>query len=128
MIYANRAWLAHGWAKKVRLRYENGIITGIQCASLAQASDVQVDTLLPALSNLHSHSFQRAMAGMTEFKKAKTDSFWTWRKLMYQFLEYLKPEHIEAIAAQVFMEMQEAGYASVGEFHYIHHQNQIRTH
>ena len=96
MIYANRAWLAHGWAKKVRLRYENGIITGIQCASLAQASDVQVDTLLPALSNLHSHSFQRAMAGMTEFKKAKTDSFWTWRKLMYQFLEKLDMPQLES--------------------------------
>jgi formiminoglutamate deiminase len=81
-----------------------------------------VSALLPALSNLHSHAFQRAMAGMTEHRIAGRDSFWTWRDLMYRFLDRLTPEQMEAIAALVFMEMQEAGYAAVGEFHYVHHQ------
>jgi formiminoglutamate deiminase len=62
------------------------------------------------------------MAGMTEFRMAGKDSFWTWRDLMYRFTANLTPEHVEAIAAFVFLEMQEAGYASVGEFHYLHHQ------
>ena len=62
------------------------------------------------------------MAGMTEYRKAGRDSFWTWRDLMYRFMDRLTPPQIEAIAALVFMEMQEAGYASVGEFHYVHHQ------
>lgn len=85
-------------------------------------ANFQVDILLPAPTNLHSHSFQRAMAGLTEARSSKTeDSFWTWRKLMFRFLEQLTPDHIEAIAAQAFMEMAEAGYSSVAEFHYIHH-------
>ena len=78
--------------------------------------------MLPAMANLHSHSFQRSMAGMTEKRVKKQDSFWSWRKLMYSFLEQLNPEHVEAIAALAFMEMLESGYASVGEFHYLHHQ------
>lgn len=83
---------------------------------------MRVDTLLPGMANLHSHSFQRAMAGMTEHRAPGQDSFWTWRDLMYRFVERLTPEHIEAIAALTFMEMLEAGFTSVGEFHYIHHQ------
>ncbi|MDF1793274.1 MAG: formimidoylglutamate deiminase, partial [Thalassobaculaceae bacterium] len=83
---------------------------------------IRVDTLLPALANLHSHTFQRAMAGMTERRQAGEDSFWTWRTLMYAFLQRLTPEQVQAIAAQVFLEMLEAGYAAVGEFHYLHHQ------
>ena len=63
------------------------------------------------------------MAGMTEYRAKSQDSFWTWRTLMYRFLDQLTPEHIGAIAGQVFMEMLEAGYASVGEFHYVHHQS-----
>ena len=62
------------------------------------------------------------MAGRTEHRRAGQDSFWSWRSLMYQFLNHLTPDQIEAIAGLVFMEMQEAGYAAVGEFHYVHHQ------
>jgi len=121
-VFAQRAWLTDGWCSNVRLSIENGLITRIDKNATPSIDDVRIDTLLPALANLHSHAFQRAMAGMTEFRAADQDSFWTWRSLMYQFLEHLRPEHIEAIAALVFMEMQEAGYASVGEFHYVHHQ------
>jgi formiminoglutamate deiminase len=122
MIFAQKAMLATGWAENVRLSSEKGRITQIDLGQTPQAGDTQVSVLLPALANLHSHSFQRAMAGMTEYRMAGKDSFWTWRDLMYRFTKHLTPEHIEAIAGLVFMEMQEAGYASVGEFHYIHHQ------
>ena len=121
-IFADRARLQTGWAENVRLSYADGVITGIEAGAQLQAGDQRVDTLLPALSNLHSHSFQRAMAGMTERRAEGRDSFWTWRTLMYRFLDHLTPDQMQAIAALTFMEMQEAGYAAVGEFHYVHHQ------
>ena len=120
-IFATRAWLETGWAQDVRLTVTDQIITDITAGAKAGENDVRVDTLLPALCNLHSHSFQRAMAGMTEFRTAGRDSFWTWRALMYRFLDRLTPDQISAIAALSFMEMQQAGYAAVGEFHYLHH-------
>ena len=73
------------------------------------------------MGNLHSHTFQRAMAGLAERRgPSERDSFWTWRAVMYRFLDLLTPEEIEAVAAQAFMEMQEAGFAAVAEFHYLH--------
>ena len=122
MIFAKQAKLSTGWAHNVRISLGDQVIYQIETDQRFTAGDVSVDTLLPAIGNLHSHSFQRAMAGMTEYRMAGRDSFWTWRDLMYRFTSHLNPEHIEAIAAFVFLEMQEAGYASVGEFHYIHHQ------
>ncbi len=121
-IYANTALLNSTWAQNVRLKIEDQSITSIETDDRPESGDTQVDVLLPSLGNLHSHTFQRAMAGMTEFRAAGRESFWTWRELMYKFLGRLTPEHVEAIAALTFMEMQEAGYASVGEFHYVHHQ------
>ncbi len=121
-IFAKRALLEAGWVENTRLDISKGHIVGIHCDAMPEPGDVCVDTLLPALANLHSHSFQRAMAGMTEFRAKGRESFWTWRDLMYRFLEHLTPEHVTAFAALTFMEMQKAGYASVGEFHYVHHQ------
>ncbi|MCK0101589.1 formimidoylglutamate deiminase [Pseudohalocynthiibacter sp. F2068] len=121
-IFAQRAYLGQGWAQNVRLTLSDQSIETIEKDAVQSPNDIVVKTLLPALANLHSHSFQRAMAGMTEFRAAGRDSFWTWRDLMYRFLDRLTPDQIEDIAALVFMEMQEAGYASVGEFHYVHHQ------
>lgn len=123
MIFAKRALLQNGWAENVRVGVAHGSISAIAASTRPLPSDVNVDTLLPALSNLHSHSFQRAMAGMTEFRAAGRDSFWTWRELMYRFVNRITPEQMQSIAALVFMEMQEAGYAAVGEFHYVHHQS-----
>ncbi len=122
MIFAKKALLVSGWTDNVRLVLQQGRISAVVPGITAMAGDVRVDTLLPALGNLHSHSFQRAMAGMTECRTAGRDSFWTWREQMYRFVDRLTPEHVEAIAARVFLEMQEAGFASVGEFHYVHHQ------
>lgn len=121
MIFARRALLATGWAGNVRVTVEAGRIAAVAAQARPAPGDTQVDTLLPALANLHSHAFQRAMAGMTEYRAAGRESFWTWRDLMYRFLDRLTPEQIEAIAAQVQVEMLEAGYAAVGEFHYVHH-------
>lgn len=122
MIHARQALLADGWAVNVRLSVEAGVISTLQLDAAPQAGDICVDTLLPSLGNLHSHAFQRAMAGMTEFRQQGRDSFWTWRDLMYRFMDRMTPDQVEAIAAQVYVEMLEAGFASVGEFHYVHHQ------
>ncbi len=122
-IFANRARLVQGWADGVRIEIQGGLITSVQVSKNAQPGDARVDVLLPAPANLHSHSFQRAMAGMTEYRAKDRESFWTWRELMYRFLDRLTPDHVQAFAAMTFMEMQMAGYAAVGEFHYVHHQN-----
>lgn len=118
LIHAERALLPGGWALDVGVRVEAGRIVAVGPA----AGGLRVGCLLPAPVNLHSHAFQRAMAGMTERRSAGQDSFWTWRSLMYRFLDRLTPEDVEAIAAQVMVEMAEAGFAAVAEFHYLHHQ------
>jgi formimidoylglutamate deiminase len=76
---------------------------------------------LPGLPNLHSHAFQRAMAGLAERMTGERDSFWTWRETMYRFVARLTPDDVAAIAAQLYVEMLKAGYTAVGEFHYLHH-------
>jgi len=121
-IFAKRARLPGGWAQDVAIEIDKGSMVSVDARARPAAGAVRVDTLLPAPGNLHSHSFQRAMAGMTEYRNAGRDSFWTWRELMYRFAQSIEPDEVEAIAALVFMEMLEAGYAAVGEFHYLHHQ------
>lgn len=117
LLHADQALLPEGWAKDVTVEIEGGRIVKVGPARGGQ----RVGCLLPAPVNLHSHAFQRAMAGLTEYRTAGQDSFWTWRSLMYRFLDQLTPEDVEAIAAQVMVEMAEAGYAAVAEFHYLHH-------
>jgi formimidoylglutamate deiminase len=119
-IHAIDALLPDGWARNVRVVHEAGRIVSVTAGAAPGAGDATVTAMLPALGNLHSHSFQRAMAGMTEHRAGGRDNFWSWRELMYRFLDHLAPDDIEAIAALAFMEMQEAGYAAVAEFHYLH--------
>lgn len=121
-VYAKTALLGSDMITGVRVHIEDMRIATLETGAKAQPGDTCVDLLLPAIGNLHSHSFQRAMAGRTEYRAAGQESFWTWRELMYRFLDRLTPDQIQAIAALTFMEMQEAGFASVGEFHYVHHQ------
>lgn len=124
-LYAETALLPDGWARDVVVEVAGGRIVSVAPGTGAGTGTgtegVRVGCLLPAPVNLHSHAFQRAMAGMTERRGAVADSFWTWRALMYRFLERLTPEDVGAIAAQVMVEMAEAGYATVAEFHYLHH-------
>ena len=123
-IFADTALTENGWQDHLTLTVIDGKIDAIETRpDCDTAADVHVPVLLPAPCNVHSHAFQRAMAGLTEFRGAlPEDSFWTWRQLMYRFLEALTPEDVRAISALVQMEMLEAGYAAVGEFHYLHHQ------
>ena len=123
-IFADTALTENGWQDHLTLTVIDGKIDAIETRPDGDtAADVHVPVLLPAPCNVHSHAFQRAMAGLTEFRGAHPeDSFWTWRQLMYRFLEALTPEDVRAISALVQMEMLEAGYAAVGEFHYLHHQ------
>jgi len=118
VLFAQTALLPDGWARDVEITIEDGRITGVVAGRPAPGA---LGCLLPAPANLHSHAFQRAMAGMTERRSAGQDSFWTWRQLMYRFLDRLTPDDVQAIAAFVQMQMAEAGYAAVAEFHYLHH-------
>ncbi|MGB8817527.1 MAG: formimidoylglutamate deiminase [Rhizobiaceae bacterium] len=121
-IFGRHALLPEGWRKDVAVTIEYGRIASVVAGSTPHRDDIHVPNLLPALSNLHSHTFQRGMAGMTETRGASRDSFWTWREMMYRFIDHLTPQDIEAIAAMAFVEMQESGFAAVAEFHYVHHQ------
>ncbi|MDT8856129.1 formimidoylglutamate deiminase [Paracoccaceae bacterium Fryx2] len=118
-LWAETALLPDGWAANVQVTVAAGRITGVNPGAAPQGR--RLSCLLPAPANLHSHAFQRAMAGMTEARSAGQDSFWTWRSLMYRFLDHLTPDDVEAIAAFVQMEMLLAGHAAVAEFHYLHH-------
>lgn len=132
-IHATQALLPHGWANNVRVDItDEGRIARVECDldaadQFADADEIKIctaDVLLPSPVNLHSHAFQRAMAGLTERRgHDPSDSFWTWRRLMYQFLDQLTPDDIEAITAFVQLEMLEAGYGTNVEFHYLHHQS-----
>ncbi len=121
-VWARTALLPTGWASDVRIDIgKDGRISDV--APDVPECGTRVEMLLPAPVNVHSHAFQRAMAGLTERRGPNpNDSFWTWRQLMFRFLDRLTPEHIEAITAFVQMEMLEAGYATNAEFHYLHHQ------
>lgn len=122
VIWAKTALLKDGWANNVRVEFDSvGEITSVTPEQSEEGQKVGI--LLPAPVNVHSHAFQRAMAGLTERRGPDpSDSFWTWRQLMFRFLDRLTPEHVEGIAAFVQMEMLEAGYATNVEFHYLHHQ------
>ncbi len=119
-LWAATALTPDGWQDGVAVDVAtDGRIAAVRAG--AEPQGMQVDILLPAPVNLHSHAFQRAMAGLSERRAvASGDSFWSWRTLMYRFLEQLAPDDVEAIAALVHIEMLEAGYAAVGEFHYLH--------
>ena len=121
-IWAEHALTREGWQSAVSVHVDhNGQISSV--AAGQPPSGERTGLLLPAMPNLHSHAFQRAMAGMTETRGDDPhDSFWSWRKLMYRFLDRLTPDDVESIAAFGQLEMLESGYTSVGEFHYLHHQ------
>src|SRR5260370_19017786 len=114
-----------GWRDDVVIRIERGMIVGIEAPGHGPAERISGITV-PGVPNLHSHALQRAMAGLTERGGTEgggeADSFWSWREAMYRFVERLSPDDLEAIAAFAYMEMLEAGFTSVAEFHYLHHQ------
>lgn len=121
-LYCAQAMLPEGWARGVLIEIDaTGAIAAIRRGP-PENDDIRArGPVLPGMPNLHSHAFQRAMAGLAEVSGAGADSFWTWRRLMYAFTARLDPEDVEAIAAQLYVEMLRAGYTAVGEFHYLHH-------
>ena len=122
-LFFEHVLLPSGWARDVLLEADSdGIITAVTPNSARPAAGANAGVAVPGMANLHSHAFQRAMAGLGEWHGTGDDSFWTWREVMYRFLDRLRPEDLQAVAAQLYVEMLEAGFTAVGEFHYVHHQ------
>ncbi|MDQ1153668.1 formimidoylglutamate deiminase [Brevundimonas sp. SORGH_AS_0993] len=119
-LWFEAALTPDGWARDVRLSVGGGRIVGLETGAARGAADQGGGVALPGVANVHSHAFQRAMAGLTEARGPSEDDFWTWRELMYRFLDRGGPEEIEAITALAFIEMLEGGFTRVAEFHYLH--------
>jgi formimidoylglutamate deiminase len=129
MLHARRAWLPGGWASDVLVRVgSEGDIVAVEVSAVPPPDAEQVSLLLPGVPNVHSHAFQRAMAGLAERLPEGEASFWTWRGVMYAFAGRMTPEIVRAVATQLYVEMLEAGYTTVGEFHYLHHRADGRPH
>lgn len=120
-FHAAHALLPQGWARDVRIVSQGGTLIEVTEGASAEPGDTALAIALPGLGNLHSHAFQRGMAGLTEIGGNSGDSFWSWRELMYRFLAHLQPGAMQAIAEQAYVEMLESGFTRVGEFHYLHH-------
>ncbi len=120
-LFADQALLPPGWASDVRIAMQGGVIHAIEPNVTPAPEDERVAILIPAMPNLHSHAFQRGMAGLAETRGLGDDSFWSWREVMYRFALAMTPDQVEAVAAQLYVEMLEAGFGRVGEFHYLHH-------
>ncbi len=120
-IIFKSALLTTGWAQNVRIDIdERGFVS--QISENAEATvDVVSGYAIPGMNNIHSHAFQRAMAGLAEYSTSSNDSFWTWRDIMYRFAAKISPNDLYAVASQLYVEMLKGGYVSVSEFHYLHH-------
>ena len=126
VYFANQALLSSGWANNVKITVTNGVISHLETNQTTHESQQGCHTLagpvLPGMVNLHSHAFQRAMAGLAEVCLDPQDSFWSWRDLMYGLVAKLNPQQVGQIATYLYIEMLKAGYTHVAEFHYLHHQ------
>jgi formimidoylglutamate deiminase len=122
-LFADYAFLPDGWRRDVLLQWNaQGMLVEVTANTAAPAGVARAaGPLMPGMPNLHSHAFQRAMAGLTEYRANATDNFWSWRDLMYRFAARISPEGLAAISAWLYVEMLKAGYTSVCEFHYVHH-------
>jgi formimidoylglutamate deiminase len=129
-LFADHALLPGGFAARVLLSWDDaGTLTAVQADADCPADAWRAAGLVvPGLPNLHSHAFQRAFAGLTEYRASVHDSFWSWRDRMYRFAGAISPDELEAIATQLYIEMLRAGYTSVCEFHYVHHDPAGRPH
>ena len=119
-LLAPDALLPSGWARDVLIEWNDaGVITRVEHGHSGRGADA-AGPVLPGIANVHSHAFQRAMAGLAEFRGHPTDDFWTWREEMYRLVTRLEPDDIEAIARHLYVEMLKHGYTTVAEFHYLH--------
>ena len=120
-IHAGQALLQTGWADDVRLGIVDGKIASVETGASAQSGDEHHAVIVSGMPNLHSHAFQYGMAGLAERRGPSADSFWSWREIMYKFALTMTPEQAEAVALRLYVDMLEAGFTRVGEFHYLHH-------
>ncbi len=121
--FAPRALLADGWQHNVVIEIDRyGFIASIRAGTDAGDALALTGSVIPSQANLHSHAFQRAMAGLTEVAQHPQDSFWSWREQMYRMVQQLTPAQLKAIASALYIEMLKGGYTQVAEFHYLHHQ------
>ena len=121
-LFFEHALVESHWAKNVAIEVDaTGYIASIKLNTEASNPDHHAKIAIPGLPNVHSHAFQRAMAGLAEIRGPIDNSFWTWRQIMYQFLERLTPKDLYAIASMAYCEMLESGFTAVSEFHYLHH-------
>jgi formimidoylglutamate deiminase len=115
------ALLPSGWADEVQVVVADGIVVKLAVGVAPDAQDEQHRLAIPGIAGLHSHAFQRGMAGLAETRGNTADTFWTWRETMYRFALEMTPEDVESVATLLYVEMLERGYTRVGEFHYLHH-------
>ncbi len=120
-LFFDSALLPDGWARNVRISIVDGRIATLEVDATPQPGDDRHAIALPGMPNLHSHAFQRAMAGMAECLSDHENGFWSWRDAMYRFVGRIGPDHMAAIAAMAQVEMLESGFTRAGEFHYLHH-------
>lgn len=115
------ALLPSGWADDVQVVVAAGAIAEVTPGVAPAVGDERHTIALPGLASLHSHAFQRGMAGLAELRGDSTDTFWTWRETMYRFALAMTPDDVTAVATLLYVEMLEQGFTRVGEFHYLHH-------
>jgi formimidoylglutamate deiminase len=121
-LHAADALLPGGWQRDVLIEIDaGGTIASVEANARARDAEHATGPVIPGMPNLHSHAFQRAIAGRTGRAGEDGGSFWTWRQAMYAFLDRVDADAFEAIAAQAYVEMLKAGYTAVAEFHYVHH-------
>lgn len=115
------AWLPDGWHRNVVISVDPvGDIVDIATGDAVTTARLINGAAIAGMPNVHSHAFQRAMAGLAEQRSSSDDSFWTWREMMYEHASQMTPECLNAIAAQLYADMLKAGYTAVCEFHYLH--------
>lgn len=121
-LFLDHALLPSGWASKVAIDVDaGGWIAAVRADAVPDGRECVAGIALPGLPNLHSHTFQRGMAGLAETAGPAADNFWTWRQVMYGFLARFTPDDVEAVAAYAMMRMLEGGFTALAEFHYLHH-------
>ncbi|MGC2777367.1 MAG: formimidoylglutamate deiminase [Bradyrhizobium sp.] len=120
-LHLASALLPSGWAEDVQVVISNGTISAVTAGVPPAPDDERHRVAIPGIASLHSHAFQRGMAGLAEISGHSTDTFWTWRETMYRFALAMSPDDVEAVATLLYVEMLERGFTRVGEFHYLHH-------
>lgn len=122
-LFCERALLPEGWANDVTIGVDqSGSIASIECGKVHGPDPTTLaGPVVPALQNVHSHGFQRAMAGLAEIAGSTNDSFWTWRDTMYRLVGQMSPDDVEAVTTKLYSELLKGGFGQVVEFHYFHH-------